>query len=971
MSITHGFELLHEEMVQEINSRARLYRHIKSGAQLLSLVNEDENKVFGVNFATPPADSTGVAHIMEHSVLCGSRKYPTKEPFIELAKGSLNTFLNAMTYGDKTVYPVASQNVQDLYNLADVYLDSVFHPNITEWTLRQEGWHYELEDAAAPLSFKGVVFNEMKGAYSSPERRLYKAIGAALFPDTPYGVDSGGDPLVIPDLTYAQFKAFHETYYHPANALIWWYGNDSEDERMRRLDVVLSEFDARLIDARMPLQPRFAAPRRSIAAYYVDEAEAGKAKHYISVNWLQTDVLDAPMTLALDILGGILLGTPASPLRKALIDSGLGEDVLGGFDDSQRETTFGAGLKGVAAENVNAVEALVLDTLRRLAVNDIEPEMIEAVLNTIEFRMRELNTGGTPRGLALMLASLQTWLHGGDPLVPLRFEAPLAALRAQLVAGERVFENLITAQMLDNPHRVTVVLAPDVDLREHEEQQERARLDAARARMSTQEIEEVIAQTHQLRQMQEAPDSPEALATIPMLSLADIEKYNKSTPTALLDGGPARVLYHDLFTNGIAYIDLGFDMRTVEPQDVPLLSLFGQMFLGMGTASEDFARLSQRIGRKTGGLRAAYLNGVVRGSGDAASWFFLRGKATPAQVDDLLAIMSDVLLGARLDNRERFKQIVLEEKAGLEARVAPSGHGMANMRLRASFTSSDWAIEQMGGVSYLFFLRELVQRIESDWAGVAAQLERVRAALVNRSTALCNVTLDAANWATLQPRLTALLQQLPAASAVRCAWPIAAHPAHEGLTIPAQVNYVGKAANLYAHGYALHASALVVNNYLNTTWLWERVRVQGGAYGGFARFDVRSGVFSYLSYRDPNLVATLANYDRTSDFLRDHAVAADEVAKCIIGVIGDLDSHELPDARGYSAMTRFLLGTSDELRQQIRDEVLATTAAHFTRFADALDAVRDYGRVAVFGSAAAIEAANVGLEQKLTVTKVL
>lgn len=968
MSITHGFELLRDEFVQEINSRARVYRHVKSGAQLLSLINDDENKVFGVNFATPPASSDGIAHIMEHSVLCGSRKYPSKEPFIELAKGSLNTFLNAMTYGDKTVYPVASQNVQDLYNLADVYLDAVFHPNITEWTLRQEGWHYELEDAAGEMTFKGVVFNEMKGAYSSPERRLHRAIDAAMYPDTPYGLDSGGDPLVIPDLTYAQFKSFHETYYHPSNALIWWYGDDPEDERLRRLDAVLRDFDARTIEARMPLQPRFSAPRRSTAGYSVDDAEAGRAKHYVSVNWLLTDVLDARTTLTLDILGTILLGTPASPLRKALIDSGLGEDVLGGLDDGQRQLTFGAGLKGVSAENVDAAEALVFDTLRALAANGIEPEMIEAVLNTVEFRLRELNTGGTPRGLALMLASLQTWLHGGDPLVPLRFEQPLAELKGRIAAGERVFEDAIAAHLLSNDHRVTVVLAPDAGLRAREEQQERARLEAARAGMSAQDIEQIVAQTHQLRLMQETPDTPEALAMIPTLALQDLDKHNKTTPTELLDGG---IVYHNVFTNGIAYVDVGFDMRAVAAQDVPMLGLFGQMFLGMGTASEDFARLSQRIGRKTGGLRAATLNGTIRGSGDAASWFFLRGKATMAQVDDLLAVVGDVLLSARLDNRERFRQIVLEEKAGLEARLAPAGHALTNMRLRASFTPSDWAIEQTGGVSYLFFLRDLAHRVETDWAGVLAQLERVRGALVNRRSAVCNVTLDAVNWARLQPRLSALLAQLPAADVVRHDWPTAAHPDREGLTIQAQVNYVGKAADLFAHGYELHGSAIVANNYLNTSWLWERVRVQGGAYGGFARFDPRSGVFTYLSYRDPNLVDTLAVYDRTSDFLREHPISDAEVAKCIIGVIGDLDAHELPDARGYSALTRFLLGTSDEIRQKMRDEVLGTTAAHFHAFADVLDHVRSHGRVAVIGSAAAIEAANAEMTNKLTVTKVL
>ncbi len=970
MSTTHGFELLRDETVDEIKTRARLYRHVKSRAQLLSLSNDDENKVFGVSFGTPPQDSTGIAHIMEHSVLCGSRNYPCKEPFIELAKGSLNTFLNAMTYPDKTVYPVASQNVQDLYNLIDVYLDSVFHPSITEWTLRQEGWHYELESADAPMIFKGVVFNEMKGAYSSPERVLYKRIAQVMLPDTPYGHDSGGDPAAIPDLSYSQFKHFHETYYHPSNAQIWWYGDDAEDQRLSRLDAVLSEFDQKPIQVTLPKQPRFSAPRREAFGYDSDDVE-GAAKHYVAVNWLMSDSLDTEKTMALEVLGNILLSTSASPLRKALIDSGLGEDTIGGFDDSQRETGFSAGLKGVNAENIDAAERLVLDTLRTLADSGIDNEMIEAAMNTMEFRLREMNTGGTPRGLALMLWALQSWLHGGDPLEPLRFEKPLAAIKARLAAGERLFENLIREYMLNNSHRVTVVLSPDKSIRERADAAENERLANVRNAMQPGELEQIIAQTHALQQMQVTPDSPEALSTIPTLTLADLDRNNKIAPIALDSSGDGQVIYHDIHTNGIAYLDFGFDMRAVAAEDVPLLGLFGQLLLGMGTDGEDFARLSRRIGRKTGGLRSGALNGVRRGTSDAAAYMLLRGKATMAQVDDLLAIIADVLLTARLDNRERFKQIVLEEKAGLEARMVPSGHSMTSLRLRARFNPSDWAIEQMAGVSYLFSIRALAQQIESDWPAVLARLERLRKALINRRAMLCNVTLDAANWAAVEPRVRALMRSLPGRAAARNEWPIASLPAHEGLTIPAQVNYVGKAANLFDLGYTLHGSAMVVNKYLGTTWLWERVRVQGGAYGGFATFDQRSGVFAYLSYRDPNLTKTLANYDGTPEFLRTHPISESEVTKCIIGVVGDLDSHELPDAKGYSSMTRHLLGTTEAFRQKLRDEVLSTTPAHFAQFADVLDQVRQHGQVVVIGSAGAIEAANAELPNKLAVTKVL
>ncbi len=970
METQHGFKLLREELVVEYSTRARVFQHVKTGAQLVSMSNNDENKVFGVAFATPPEDSTGIAHILEHSVLCGSRKYPSKEPFIELAKGSLNTFLNAMTYPDKTVYPVASQNMQDLYNLVDVYLDAVFFPNITEWTLRQEGWHYELDSMDAQMIYKGVVFNEMKGAYASPERLLHTRQVSALFPDTPYSVDSGGDPAVIPDLTYAQFKRFHETYYHPSNALIWWYGDDDENERLRRLDAVLSEFDKKKIAVRIPKQKKFSAPKRISAAYDADDAE-GAAKHYVSVSWLLTDALDIETNMALEALGGILLGTPASPLRKALIDSGYGEDAMGGFDDGLRQTAFQAGMKGVAAHNVDKIEPLIFDTLKRLVKEGIEPEMIEAVMNTTEFRMREMNTGGTPRGLVMMLWALSTWLHNGDPLQPLRFEAPLNALKARLAAGERVFETLIEKYLLRNMHRVTLTMRPDKHVREQADAAERARLDAARARMTPQELEAVIAQTHQLRRMQETPDTPEALASIPVLKLADIDREYKPTPSEMINSAVGAVMLHDLPTNGIVYVDLGFDMRRVPAADVPVLGLMGQMLLSMGTSSEDFVKLSQRIGRKTGGLRASGLTGVRRDNGAPASWFMLRGKATPAQIVDLFALFHDVLRDALLDNRERFKQIVLETKAGLESDVVSSGHRIAASRLRARFNPADWYAEQAGGFSYLQFIRELAARIDADWPGVLAQLERVRAALINRDAMIANVTVDGKTWRAVQPELEALLARLPTTAGAVQTWPVASFPPAEGLTIPSQVHYVAKSADLGKLGDVPRGSTLVVTNYLNTVYLWDRVRVQGGAYGGFSSYDNRSGVFTFMSYRDPNLVKTLANYDGAAAHLQGLALDEAEVHKCIIGVIGDMDAHELPDAKGYSALTRHLLGISDESRQRVRDEVLATTARDFNAFGEVLARFNHAADVVVVGPANSIEAANAELERKLVITKMV
>ena len=537
----HGFELVRDETIAELNTRARMWRHIKTGAQLLSLENDDENKVFGITFRTPPTDSTGLPHILEHVVLAGSQKYPLKDPFFELVKGSLATFVNAMTYPDKTVYPAASTNLQDFYNLLDVYVDAVFHPLLSPEKLAQEGWHYELEAADAPLTYKGVVFNEMKGAYSSPDSLLGRYSQQATFPDITYGVDSGGDPTVIPTLTYEQFKRFHETYYHPSNALIFFYGDDDPQERLRRMGGYLAEFEAITVDSAITQQRPFDAPRLVRFPYGAGEPAAdgnGEAdspaedapKSFIEINWLLPEYEDPTLIMALEILSHALLETPASPLRKALIDSGLGEDVLGGLSPYTRQLTFSAGLKGVAAADVDKVQPLILETLAGLAEDGLDPEMIAASLNTLEFGLRENNTGRYPRGLGLLVRALFTWLHDRDPLAPLAHEAPLAAVKERLAADPDYLPGLIGQYLIDNPHRVTVILEPDAGLNRRLEEEERARLDAARATMSDADAQTVMDTARELMERQNTPDAPEVLATLPSLGREDLDKQHKPIP---------------------------------------------------------------------------------------------------------------------------------------------------------------------------------------------------------------------------------------------------------------------------------------------------------------------------------------------------------------------------------------------------------------------------------------------------------
>ena len=968
---TYGFDLVRDEQIDELKTRSRLYRHVKTGAEVLSLENDDENKVFGISFRTPPADSTGIAHILEHAVLGGSQKYPLKEPFVQLLKGSLHTFLNAFTSPDKTTYPVASTNLQDFYNLVEVYLDAVFHPLITPHHLGQEGWHYELEAPDAPLTYRGVVFNEMKGVYSSPDSILGRAASQGLFPDNAYGLDSGGDPTVIPQLTYEQFVAFHKAYYNPSNAQIFFYGDDDPEQRLRILAEVLDAFDANPVDAVVPLHAPFAGPRQLRVTFGADGESDLARKSMVDVNWALPEVTDPSLRMALSVLGYAVIGTQASPLRKALVDSGLGEDVSGGLSGYVRQPTFSVTMKGITGSDAPKVEALIVETLEQLAADGIDPDMIEAALNSIEFSLRENNTGSFPRGLSLYMRALQNWNYRRDPLQPLRYELPLAVVKRRLAEDPGFLGRLIRTYLLDNTHRLTVVAEPDPAHNDRLAAEEREKLDAAKAAMTPEEIQAIIANTAALKARQQRADTAEDLARLPSLKLADLDRTNKTIPIAVSDMADGTLLYHDLFTNGILYMNLGFNLGAVPQELLPYVPFFGRALQEMGTTGEDYVKFSQRIDRKTGGVwNSTYLS-EVRGQEGPAARFFVSSKATVAQVPDLLDILHDMLLTVKLDDRDRFRQIVLKSKARREASLVPSGHAYVRDRLRAGLTTAGWADEQMDGIEGLFFVRRLAEQVEQDWPAVLAKLDAVRQALVSRAGMIVNVTLDADNWAAVEPQVAAFLQSLPAAANGSVTWTPALSAVNEGLAIPAQVNYVGKGASLYPLGYTYHGSIHVINNFVRTGWLWDKVRAEGGAYGAFVSFGKQSGVYSYISYRDPNLENTLKVYDQTADLLRAIDLSDDELAKNIIGAIGDVDSYQLPDAKGYTSMVRYLVGETDESRQQMRDEILSTTVADFRKFGDVLAALNAQARVVVLGSAGALNGANEQNGRQLKITKVM
>ena len=951
-----AFELVTKKTVPELGSEASLYRHRQTGAEVLSLVNDDENKFFGIAFRTPPGDSTGVPHILEHSVLGGSRKFPVKEPFVELLKGSLHTFVNAMTSPDKTNYPVASTNERDFHNLIDVYLDSVLHPRIDEHTFQQEGWHYELESPGGPLSFKGVVFNEMKGYYSSADYLIARLSQRSVYPDNPYGVDAGGDPAEIPDLTFEQFRDFHRRFYHPSNARIFFYGDDDPAARLSHLQEFLGSFDRAPVDSEISLQPRLSEPRVVRGAYPI--APGQPPKTFVTVNWMLDEPKTAEERQALNLLEWAIVGTPASPLRKAIIDSRLGDGIAGhGMQPDFRQPLFSIGLKGVAPEDADKVEPLIIETLERLVRDGVPASTVEAAMNTMEFRLRENNTG-RPRGLELMNQVLESWLHDGNPFDTLEFEAPLNSLKSRLAAGERVVEDLIQKELLDNSHRTTVLLEADPEHNPRRDAAEQARLEKEQGQLNAKDIENVIRSAEELRRRQEAPDPPEALATIPSLGLGDLPKEIQSIPLSHDNVGGADVLYHDLPTRQIVYVDAAFDTTGLRPELLPYMGIFGKALLETGAGGEDFVALSERIGRTTGGVTQGGWSASKLGSREPIGRLMLRAKALPSQTAGMFDILRKVLLEARLSDRDRIQQIVRERKAQAEAAVARGGHGLVAHRIRSLITAADAANEAMTGITFVRFIRDLADNFDARWPEVEAALAEIRDTLFASNRLILNVTADGDGIGEVTRELTGFVGSLPDSAPVESAWSVREGDGNEGFVAPLQVNFVGKGADLFALGHKPGGAASVVARHLSRTWLWENIRVKGGAYGGTCQLDQFSGNIVFVSWNDPNVVATLDAYDASSSFLRKVELSDTELTRAIIGAISDLDHYRLPDAKGLVSMQRWMLGMTDEIRQQNRDEVLGTSIGDFRAFADMLEAVAAEGKIAVIGSEAALNKAN-------------
>ena len=711
------------------------------------------------------------------------------------------------------------------------------------------------------------------------------------------------------------------------------------------------------INSEVGLQSRFGGPKMAHHSYASGDADTAKAM--CTINWLLPRTEHPETNLGLRMLEHALLGMPSSPLRKALMDSGMGEDVCGvGLEEELRQMYFSVGLKGISAAHAERVSMLTLETLQQLAEKGLGQDVIDAAVNSLEFDLREMNTGRFPKGLALMLRSLTTWLYDGDPLALLAFEAPLARIKERLERGEPVFEHLIRTHFLDNPHRVLLTLAPDPDLAAKREAEEKESLAKALETMDDARRQHVMAEAKRLKELQEAPDAPEDLAKIPGLRVADLPRENPVIPCRETTLGGARTLLHDLPTGGIVYADLALDLTQVAPELLPLAPLFARALTEMGTTRQDFIALTRRIASVTGGMDAYPTAFTRRSDARPLPYLMLRGKATRDRCAELVELMAEVLTEPDFGDRERFRQMVLEEKARLEASLVPAGHSYAIGRVRAGLSASGWVSEQLSGVEQLEYVRRLAAAVENDYAQVLANLTSMAKALAVRSGAVLNLTLAGQDYESLRPTLEALPKALAQGEPAQ-AWEPAAPkpggmPQAEGLAVPAQVNYVAKGIDLRAGGREISGADLVVARHLRTSYLWDKVRVQGGAYGAFSVLDRLTGHLVLGSYRDPNLERTLRIFDGAAEAVRNLRLDADELERAIIGSIGELDAYQLPDAKGYTSLARTLSGVDEADLQALREQVLGVTAQDFAAFAQPLQQLADQGRVAVVGSPQAL-----------------
>lgn len=947
-----AYEIVEQRRIGELNSESCLLKHKKTGARIALLSNEDENKVFYIGFRTPPEDSTGVAHILEHSVLCGSKHFPVKDPFIELAQGSLNTFLNAMTYPDKTVYPVASCNDKDFQNLMHVYLDAVFYPNIyqEEKIFRQEGWHYQLENASDELQINGVVYNEMKGAFSSPDDVLDREVFNSLFPDTPYGVESGGDPAHIPDLTYENFLKFHSRYYHPANSYIYLYGNMDMAEKLNWIDEhYLSHFDALTIDSTIRKQPHFAQPAEVKKEYPITDSEPLVDNAYLSYNAVIGSSLDRELYLAFQILDYVLCSAPGAPLKKALTDAGIGKDIYSVYENGIHQPYFSVVAKNANISQKEAFLSVIREELGRLCREGIDKKALKAAINYYEFKYKEADFGSYPKGLMYGLQILDSWLY--DEKAPfIHVEADATFLSMKQKAETDYFEGLIRDYLIDNTHRSVVLVEPVRGLAAKQEKEQKEKLAALKASMSGGEVAHIVEETKALTAYQEAPDSQEAVLCIPLLRREDMKKEAEGYQNREEKCGDTVILHHDLFTNGIGYVRLLFDIGSIPEELFPYVGIYKAVLGLMDTEHYGYGDFFNEVNLQTGGIATAvttYTN--ARNLDEYRIMFEIKCKALYEKLGQAFSLMEEMALHTVFDDEKRLHEIISEARSRVQANFMSAGHTLAALRAMSYFSEQAAVSEQFTGLPLYRLLEELDDHFEEKKSGLIANLKTLTEMIFRPENLMVDYTAEECG----NTELTGYVNQLKAAL---CTQPVAKKPyqpevkkKNEGLLSSAQIQYVCRAGNFIKKGYPYTGALKVLRVMMGYEYLWNQVRVKGGAYGCMCSF-AKSGDSYFVSYRDPNLKKTIEAYEGASGFVRNFEADERTMTKFIIGAVSENDMPLSPSAKGARSLAAYLSHVTEEETQRERDEMLGVTPEDIRALADYLDAFMSYDCLCVVGN---------------------
>jgi len=954
-----AYEVLNSVEIKDLDSLGVQLRHKKTGARVTLLINEEENKVFCIGFRTPPTDSTGVAHIIEHSVLCGSDRYPVKDPFIELAKGSLNTFLNAMTYPDKTVYPVASCNDTDFKNLVDVYLDAVFHPNIyhEEKIFKQEGWHYELESAEDELKINGVVYNEMKGAFSSPDDVVSREQFNGLFPDTSYGVESGGDPDVIPELTYENFIDFHSRYYHPSNSYIYLYGDLDMAERLEYIDeTYLSTYERLDIDSSIAVQKPFGETRYVSKQYPIAESDSEKEHTYLTYSCVLSDNnLDQDKYLAFDILDYALCSAPGAPIRKALIDAGIGKDVYSEYENGILQPYYSIVAKDTDKDKQDQFVEIIERILHEQADGALDHTSLLAALNSAEFRYREADFGSYPKGLMLGLQMYDSWLYDETkPFLHIVANDTFARLKSYIDTG--YYENLIKEHILSDAHKLVLAVEPKCGLTTKKDNELAKKLAEYKATLDESQIEALVKATHELAEYQETEDTPEKLAVIPLLTRADLKKKAAGFILEERKIGDVPVLFHDIFTNGIGYIRLVFDLTTIPSEYWSYLGLY-KSFIGlMNTDKHTYGELFNEMNLLTGGI--APVTNVYHDANDPNEFkitFDIKGKVMYEHLGDAVRLMQEMMLDTVYNDKTRIFELVQETKSHVQGALMSAGHNVAAGEATASFSVAEATSAMMGGIPFLRMLEKLESDFDSQIDTVIDIMNELEAMIFRPENLLIDYTGSEESYEELSKYIPGLVSSLHTETLTKTPGYVQPVPGSKAYTSASQVQYVARCGNFRDAGLAYNGALKALKVMMGYDYLWNQVRVRGGAYGCMCMFR-RNGRSFFVSYRDPNLDRTVEVYEKAAEYVRNFDADERTMTQYIIGAVADLDIPKTPAAKGLYALNAYLTGTTEAMIQRDRDELLACTPEIIRSLADYIEAFMATGAYCVLGGEEKINA---------------